>query len=183
MGSEMCIRDRLNLRRSHARFPEKAAALSFPTGKIIIATRESALALWQAKYIRQRLIEHYPGLQVEILGMLTQGDRLLSASLAKVGGKGLFVKELERALEDRRADIAVHSMKDVPMELPPGFLLPAVTEREDPRDAFVSLHYPNLPSLPAGARVILATSGELHCVVVARDRRRGRASEHRASGL
>jgi len=141
------------LRRSHARFPEKAAALSFPTGKIIIATRESALALWQAKYIRQRLIEHYPGLQVEILGMLTQGDRLLSASLSKLGGKGLFVKELERALEDGRADIAVHSMKDVPMELPPGFLLPAVTEREDPRDAFVSLHYPNLPSLPAAARV------------------------------
>jgi hydroxymethylbilane synthase len=121
--------------------------------RIVIATRESALALWQAQYIRERLIQHYPALQVELLAMLTQGDRLLSASLAKVGGKGLFVKELERALEDTRADIAVHSMKDVPMDLPPGFALAAVAEREDPRDAFVSVQYAQLSSLPEGVPV------------------------------
>lgn len=135
------------------RASSQAAALSSPSGKIVIATRESALAIWQAQYIRQRLIDRYPSLQVELLGMLTQGDRLLSASLAKVGGKGLFVKELERALADGRADIAVHSMKDVPMDLPAGFALGAVTEREDPRDAFVSLRYPQLSSLPPGARI------------------------------
>jgi hydroxymethylbilane synthase len=126
--------------------------LSLPS-KIVIATRESALALWQAQYIRERLIQHYPALQVELLAMLTQGDRLLSASLAKVGGKGLFVKELERALEDTRADIAVHSMKDVPMDLPPGFALAAVAEREDPRDAFVSVQFAQLSALPEGAAV------------------------------
>jgi hydroxymethylbilane synthase len=109
--------------------------------------------MWQAQYIRQRLLALYPGLQVELSGMLTQGDRILSASLAKVGGKGLFVKELERALEEGRADIAVHSMKDVPMDLPAVFVMAAVTEREDPRDAFVSSQYPTLASLPPGARV------------------------------
>src|SRR3954453_888858 len=111
----------------------QAAALSSIPGKIVIATRESALAIWQAQYIRERLLRQYPDLQVELLGMITQGDRLLSASLAKVGGKGLFVKELERALAEERADIAVHSMKDVPMDLPAGFTLAAVAEREDPR--------------------------------------------------
>jgi hydroxymethylbilane synthase len=126
--------------------------LSLPS-KIVIATRESALAIWQAQYIRERLIRHYPSLQVELLGMLTQGDRLLSASLAKVGGKGLFVKELEKALAEARADIAVHSMKDVPMDLPPGFALAAVAEREDPRDAFVSVQYRHLSALPQGARI------------------------------
>ena len=126
--------------------------MSLPS-KIVIATRESALAIWQAQYIRERLIHHYPGLQVELLGMLTQGDQLLSASLAKVGGKGLFVKELEKALADARADIAVHSMKDVPMDLPPGFALAAVAEREDPRDAFVSVQYRQLSALPQGARI------------------------------
>ena len=126
--------------------------MSLPS-KIVIATRESALATWQAQYIRERLIHHYPGLQVELLGMLTQGDRLLSASLAKVGGKGLFVKELEKALAETRADIAVHSMKDVPMDLPSGFMLVAVAEREDPRDAFVSVQYRQLSALPRGARI------------------------------
>lgn len=126
--------------------------MSLP-GKIIIATRESALAIWQAQHVRERLLHHYPGLQVELLGMLTQGDRLLGASLAEVGGKGLFVKELERALTERRADIAVHSMKDVPMDLPPGFALAAVAEREDPRDAFVSVRFRQLRALPEGARV------------------------------
>ena len=126
--------------------------MSLPN-KIVIATRESALAIWQAQYIRERLIHHYPGLQVELFGMLTQGDRLLSASLAKVGGKGLFVKELEKALAEARADIAVHSMKDVPMDLPSGFTLAAVAEREDPRDAFVSVQYRQLSALPHGARI------------------------------
>jgi hydroxymethylbilane synthase len=127
--------------------------LSSVPGKIIIATRASALAMWQAQNIRELLLQHYPDLQVELLGMATQGDLLLSASLAKVGGKGLFVKELERALGEHRADIAVHSMKDVPMDLPAGFALAAVTVREDPRDAFVSVRYAQLSSLPAGASV------------------------------
>jgi len=131
----------------------QAAALSSIPGKIVIATRESALALWQAQYIREHLLRQYPDLQVELLGMITQGDRLLSASLAKVGGKGLFVKELERALAEERADIAVHSMKDVPMDLPAGFALAAVAEREDPRDAFVSVRHAQLSSLPPGASV------------------------------
>ena len=109
--------------------------------------------MWQANHVRDRLVALYPGLDVRILGMTTQGDRMLSSSLAKIGGKGLFVKELESALEDSRADIAVHSMKDVPMHLPPGFSIAAVTEREDPRDAFVSNLYPRVSSLPQGGRV------------------------------
>ena len=99
------------------------------------------------------MIALYPGLEVEILGITTQGDRLLSSPLAKIGGKGLFVRELENALEQGRADIAVHSMKDVPVSLAPGFTIAAVGEREDPRDAFVSNQHPRLSSLPAGARV------------------------------
>jgi hydroxymethylbilane synthase len=126
--------------------------LSLPT-RVTIATRESALALWQAHHVRDRLIALYPGLEIEILGVTTQGDRLLSSSLAKVGGKGLFVKELENALWEGRAQIAVHSMKDVPMSLPPGFTIAAVCVREDPRDAFVSNQYPRLSALPQGARV------------------------------
>jgi hydroxymethylbilane synthase len=126
--------------------------LPFPN-RITIATRESALALWQANHVRDRLVALYPGLDVSILGMTTQGDRLLSSSLAKIGGKGLFVKELENALEERRADIAVHSMKDVPMHLPAGFAIAAITEREDPRDAFVSNLYPRVSSVPRGGRV------------------------------
>ena len=126
--------------------------MPLPPG-ITIATRESALAFWQANHIRDRLIALYPALEVHILGMTTQGDRMLSASLAKLGGKGLFVKELETALQDARADIAVHSMKDVPVHLPSGFTIAAVTEREDPRDAFVSNQYPRLSSLPQGSWV------------------------------
>jgi len=121
--------------------------------RLTIATRESALALWQAHHIRDRLVALYPGLEVEILGMTTQGDRMLGVSLAKIGGKGLFVKELETALAEQRADIAVHSMKDVPMHLAPGFRIAAVGEREDPRDAFVATRYSGLQHLPAGAAV------------------------------
>jgi hydroxymethylbilane synthase len=120
---------------------------------LTIATRESALALWQAHHIRDRLAALYPGLRIGIMGMTTEGDRRLGASLAKIGGKGLFVKELESALAEGRADIAVHSMKDVPMQLPPGFAIAAITAREDPRDAFVSRRYRRLADLPAGARV------------------------------
>jgi hydroxymethylbilane synthase len=119
---------------------------------IIIATRESRLALWQADHVRELLRERF-GLEVDLLGMTTLGDQILDRTLSKVGGKGLFVKELETALEEGRAQLAVHSLKDVPMELPPGFALAAVLEREDPRDAFVSNHHENLHALPLGAKV------------------------------
>ncbi|MBX9916631.1 MAG: hydroxymethylbilane synthase [Nitrosomonas sp.] len=121
--------------------------------KIIIASRESLLAMWQAKFIQKRLGELYPQTEVSILGMTTRGDQILDQSLAKIGGKGLFIKELEQALEDGRADIAVHSMKDMPMNVPEGFRLAAITEREDPRDAFVSIHYSGLDALPEGSVV------------------------------
>lgn len=121
--------------------------------KIIIASRESLLAMWQAKFIQKRLGELYPQTEVSILGMTTRGDQILDQSLAKIGGKGLFIKELEQALEDGRADIAVHSMKDMPMNVPEGFKLAAITEREDPRDAFVSIHYSGLDALPEGSVV------------------------------
>jgi hydroxymethylbilane synthase len=121
--------------------------------RLTIATRESALALWQAHHVRDQLLRLYPGLQIEILGMTTEGDRRLGSSLARIGGKGLFVKELENALAEQRADIAVHSMKDVPMHLPAGFCIAAVSEREDPRDAFVATRYQGLHELPAGAVV------------------------------
>jgi hydroxymethylbilane synthase len=120
---------------------------------LTIATRESALALWQAEHVRARLLALRPGLRVELLGMTTEGDRRLASSLAKIGGKGLFVKELEAALADGRADLAVHSMKDVPMQLPAGFAIAAITAREDPRDAFVSRRFAALGALPSGARV------------------------------
>lgn len=120
---------------------------------IVIATRESPLAMWQAEHIQSRLQGLYPGLDASLLGMTTQGDRILDTSLSKIGGKGLFVKELETALESGEADIAVHSMKDVPMNLPPGFVIAAVTRREDPRDAFVSNRFRDLESLPAGSCV------------------------------
>ncbi|MCG8392264.1 MAG: hydroxymethylbilane synthase [Pseudomonadales bacterium] len=116
-----------------------------------IATRSSPLAIWQAEYVQQRLESLHEGLSVELVRIKTQGDKILDTPLAKIGGKGLFVKELEEAMMDGRADIAVHSMKDVPMELPPGFALPVICEREDPRDAFVSNHYESLSSLPEGA--------------------------------
>ena len=118
----------------------------------VIATRESRLALWQAEHVQALLQERF-GLQVELLGMTTRGDQILDRALSKVGGKGLFVKELETALEEGRAHIAVHSLKDVPMDLPEGFCLAAVLEREDPRDAFVSPHFASLDALPQGARV------------------------------
>lgn len=124
-----------------------------PPKKLVIATRESALAMWQAKHIQARLQELYPQTIVEILGMTTTGDQILDTPLAKIGGKGLFVKELETALADGRADLAVHSMKDVPMNLPEGFMLAATGERENPRDAFVSTQYARLEDLPHGAIV------------------------------
>lgn len=119
--------------------------------KLTIATRESRLALWQAEHVRSRL--ERLGHHVSLLGMTTKGDQILDRSLSKVGGKGLFVKELELALEEGRADLAVHSLKDVPMELPAGFKLACVIAREDPRDAFVSPAYKSLADLPQGAVV------------------------------
>ena len=116
-----------------------------------IATRESRLALWQAEHVKALLIQQ--GHAVTLLGMTTKGDQILDRSLSKVGGKGLFVKELETALEEGRADLAVHSLKDVPMELPPGFVLACVMEREDPRDAWVSGSYSTVKDLPQGAVV------------------------------
>jgi hydroxymethylbilane synthase len=121
--------------------------------KLVIASRESRLAMWQAEHVRAKLSALYPQCSVEILGMTTQGDRILDRALSKVGGKGLFVKELEVAIAEGRADLAVHSLKDVPMELPEGFALAAILEREDPRDAFVSNDYASLDALPAGAVV------------------------------
>jgi hydroxymethylbilane synthase len=120
---------------------------------LVIASRESRLAMWQAEHVRARLSLLYPQTTVEILGMTTRGDQILDRALSKVGGKGLFVKELEVAMAEGRADLAVHSLKDVPMELPEGFALAAVLEREDPRDAFVSNDYASLDELPAGAVV------------------------------
>ncbi len=119
---------------------------------VIIATRESRLALWQAEHVKA-LLEQQLGLQVSLLGMTTKGDQILDRALSKVGGKGLFVKELETALEMGHAHLAVHSLKDVPMELPEGFELAAILEREDPRDAFVSNRFENLAALPQGAVV------------------------------
>jgi hydroxymethylbilane synthase len=122
------------------------------TAPTIIATRESRLALWQAEHVRD-LLQDQAGLLVELLGMTTRGDQILDRALSKVGGKGLFVKELETALEEGRAHLAVHSLKDVPMDLPEGFVLAAVLEREDPRDALVSNRHASLADLPQGAVV------------------------------
>ncbi|UJD78327.1 hydroxymethylbilane synthase [Serratia rubidaea] len=122
--------------------------------KIIrIATRQSPLALWQAHYVQQRLMDSHPGLRVELVPMVTRGDIILDTPLAKVGGKGLFVKELELALLEGRADIAVHSMKDVPVEFPQGLGLVTICERDDPRDAFVSNRFESLDQLPQGSVV------------------------------
>ncbi|TCM71096.1 hydroxymethylbilane synthase [Acinetobacter calcoaceticus] len=118
-----------------------------------IATRQSPLALWQAEHIRSRLIELHPELKVELVTFVTQGDKILDTPLAKIGGKGLFVKELEAALLDGRADMAVHSMKDVPMQLPEGLSLAVICEREDPFDAFVSNQYTHFADLPLGAKL------------------------------
>ena len=121
--------------------------------KLVIASRESALAMWQALHIQARLQALYPQCDVQILGMTTTGDQILDSPLSRIGGKGLFVKELEMALADGSADLAVHSMKDVPMNLPEGFILAATGEREDARDAFVSNNFANLQSLPHGSVV------------------------------
>ncbi len=121
--------------------------------ELVIASRESLLAMWQAEHIQARLQALYPQMTVSILGMTTQGDQILDKTLSKIGGKGLFVKELEEALADGRAHLAVHSIKDVPMQLPEGFELVAITERANPLDAFVSNDYTRLEELPAGAVV------------------------------
>ena len=134
---------------------------------LTIATRESPLALWQAEYVQSQLQRSHPGLTVELLGMTSRGDQLLDMPLAKVGGKGLFVKELETALLERRADIAVHSMKDVPMEFPEGLGLGVICEREDPSDAFVSNRYSSLEALPAGS-VVGTSSLRRECQLRAR---------------
>jgi hydroxymethylbilane synthase len=122
--------------------------------KIIrIATRQSPLALWQAEHVAERLQQAFPGLKTELVKMITRGDKILDAPLAKVGGKGLFVKELEQGMIDGIADIAVHSMKDVPVEFPEGLHLAVILNREDPTDAFVSNRYKSLAELPANARI------------------------------
>lgn len=124
--------------------------------KLVIASRKSKLALWQANYVKMQLQACYPDICIEILGMSTQGDRILDRALSKIGGKGLFVKELELALQDGRADLAVHSMKDVPMMLPEGLKIAAICEREDPRDALVSHRYSRLSDFPDKA--VIGTS-------------------------
>ena len=118
-----------------------------------IATRRSPLALWQAEYVRSALIATHPGIKVELIKMVTQGDKILDTPLAKVGGKGLFVKELEQGMLRGEADLAVHSMKDVPVEFPDGLHLGVICQREDPRDAFVSIKFDSIKSLPKGAIV------------------------------
>ena len=124
-----------------------------PDQTLRIATRESRLALWQAEHVAAKLRSAHPQLSVVLVPMTTQGDRVQDRSLAEVGGKGLFIKELERAMEHGQADIAVHSMKDVPTDLPEGMTLAAMLPRADPRDAFVSNHHANFDALPIGARV------------------------------
>ena len=132
-----------------------------------IATRQSPLALWQANFVKAELEKHFPELSVELVTMVTKGDIILDTPLAKIGGKGLFVKELELALLENRADIAVHSMKDVPMSFPEGLGLAVICEREDPRDAFVSNHYANLDELPSGA-VVGTSSLRRQCQLMAK---------------
>lgn len=134
---------------------------------IRIATRQSPLALWQAHYVRDRLLASHPGLTVELVTMVTRGDVILDTPLAKVGGKGLFVKELETALLEGRADIAVHSMKDVPVAFPEGLGLVTICEREDPRDAFVSNRFNSLDELPAGS-IVGTSSLRRQCQLKAR---------------
>src|SRR5216110_2059557 len=124
-----------------------------PPERLVIATRQSALALWQAEHVRDRLCALYPSCRIELLGLTTQGDRTLDQPLADIGGKGLFIKELEHAMADGRADLAAHSLKDVPMDVPAGFTLAAIMAREDPRDAFVSTGYRSFAELPPGSVV------------------------------
>ena len=137
-----------------------------PMTTLRIATRQSALALWQAEYVKTKLEELYPQLTIELVKIISRGDKLLDAPLAKIGGKGLFVKELEHALLEGQADIAVHSMKDVPMTFPDHLGLGAICEREDPRDAFVANHYNTLDELPEGA-VVGTSSLRRQCQLLA----------------
>jgi hydroxymethylbilane synthase len=136
----------------HSR-PHSIPSLPDVPSRIVIASRESRLAMWQAVHIQSRLAALYPQAVVDILGMTTRGDQILDRPLSQIGGKGLFIKELEVAMEEGRADLAVHSLKDVPMEMPAGFALTAITARANPRDAFVSNRYESLDALPAGAVV------------------------------
>src|SRR5512139_2287512 len=155
-GSEAQARPRAtgHLRRPAVSWRPPTRAFARMTDRIFrIATRKSQLALWQAEHVRERLLSVHPGLRVELLPLSTQGDRILDVPLAKIGGKGLFVKELETAMLEGRADLAVHSMKDVPMDFPPELGLGAILAREDPHDAFVSNAYARLDDLPDGARV------------------------------
>jgi hydroxymethylbilane synthase len=151
-------------RRQH---PKESGLKTTSPSKLVIASRESRLAMWQAEHVRARLSALYPQCSINILGITTRGDQILDRTLSKVGGKGLFVKELEVAMAEGRADLAVHSLKDVPMELPAGFELAAVLEREDPRDAFVSNHYASLDALPDGA-VIGTSSLRRQALIAAR---------------
>ena len=150
------------------------------TAPTIIATRESRLALWQAEHVRDALVQRF-GLTVELLGMTTRGDQILDRALSKVGGKGLFVKELENALEQGAAHLAVHSLKDVPMDLPPGFVLAAIWEREDPRDAFVSNRHDRLADLPHGAVVGTSSLRRVVQLMAARRALRIDAAEKQAT--
>ena len=127
--------------------------LSSAPSRIVIASRESRLAMWQAQHVQARLQALYPEAAIEILGMTTKGDQILDRPLSQIGGKGLFIKELEVAMQEGRADLAVHSLKDVPMEMPDGFSLAAIATRENPCDAFVSNRFEDLGALPAGAVV------------------------------
>lgn len=132
-----------------------------------IATRQSPLALWQANFVKAELEQRFPELTVELVTMVTKGDVILDTPLAKIGGKGLFVKELEHALLENRADLAVHSMKDVPMSFPEGLGLAVICQREDPRDAFVSNHYANLDEMPAGS-IVGTSSLRRQCQLIAK---------------
>lgn len=135
--------------------------------RLRIATRKSPLALWQTEHVAALLRAHHPGLQVELVPLSTRGDEVLDRSLAAIGGKGLFLKELELAMQRGQADCAVHSLKDVPMELEPGFVLPAILERHDPADAFISTHHADVAALPRGARVgtsSLRRQAQLHAL-------------------
>ena len=138
--------------RQKAHMPDHPIPLSEPS-RIVIASRESRLAMWQAQYVQRRLSSLYRTCCVEILGITTRGDQILDRPLSRIGGKGLFIKELEAALQEGCADLAVHSLKDMPMEIPKGFSLAAVTPRENPCDAFVSNRYGTLDELPEGAVV------------------------------
>src|SRR5207237_6780855 len=120
---------------------------------LTIVTRESPLALWQANWVKSQLEKHHPHLKVSLLGVTTIADKMLETPLLEIGGKGLFVKELEEALLDGRADIAVHSVKDMPMDLPPGLMMPVIGKRTEPRDAFVSNQYASLAQLPHGSSI------------------------------